>query len=622
VHLKSVQVLGFKTFAKKTELLFEPGITAVVGPNGSGKSNLVDAIRWVLGERSARELRGSRMEEIVYSGGARRAASGLAEVRLLIDNGDGRLPVPFAEVEVIRRGYRSGESDYSMNGSRCRLRDIEELFASTGLTQQGYAVVAQDDVDHIIQTSAAERRALIEEAAGVRGLRSKRHEAMAKLGEADVSILRLGDVAAELGPRVEELRRQAEAARLQRDVTSQLEALRGSLLQGEWRQARQAVKKATARVETLSTAAASAEAEALAFAADYEAHKEKLAGAHDARLQRERRMGALRLAATHAGAKVELLAERLASTRLGVSQAEAALADARLRLQGLEAEVVAAREDAAAAADPGHDQTPAEAPGDSPGDLNVAAAAEREQAARAAVEALREAHQEAAARVHRLEERVSLLRRLAMDGDIPTPSARRLVELLAIPAVREAAVASGVDPATIAQWAEEGRLEQTALAAAGAAAGAELEGARAGAAAAEAQGRAAVEAAADSARDLEGARSTHLEELAEHRALMGRAAALRGRLERCILLVERQREEVGNHEKRLEVVRAGVAARGRRGRDPHPGPGGDGEGTPRSPGGAGASKGGPVERRQPADRRLCDPRRPHRAYGRVGRGPG
>src|SRR6202165_186191 len=114
MHLKSVQIQGFKTFAKKTELLLEPGITAVVGPNGSGKSNLVDAIRWVLGERSARELRGTRMEEIVYSGGARRPASGMAEVRLVIDNSDGRLAVPYQEVEVVRRGVRSGASDYSM----------------------------------------------------------------------------------------------------------------------------------------------------------------------------------------------------------------------------------------------------------------------------------------------------------------------------------------------------------------------------------------------------------------------------------------------------------------------------------------------------------------------------
>src|SRR3984893_8671677 len=311
MHPEAVQIQGFKTFAKKTELLFEPGITAVVGPNGSGKSNLVDAIRWVLGERSARELRGARMEELVYSGGARRAASGMAEVRLVIDNADGRLPLPFAEIEVIRRGYHSGESDYSMNGARCRLRDIEELFASTGLTQQGYAVVAQDDVDHIIQTSAAERRALIEEAAGVRGLRSKRHEAMGNLKEGECSILRVGDLAAELGPRVEELRREAEAAREQREMTAGLESLRGNLLQGEWRAARQALKKGTARLEVLRASLAAAEQESQAYAVEYAAQKETLARAHDARLEGERRLGALRLAATHAASRVELLAERL-----------------------------------------------------------------------------------------------------------------------------------------------------------------------------------------------------------------------------------------------------------------------------------------------------------------------
>src|SRR5258708_30694049 len=136
-----------------------------------------------------------------------------------------------------------------MNGSRCRLRDREERFASTGLTQQGYAVVAQDDVAHIMQTTASDRGALIEEAAGVRGLRSKRQEAIAKLKDADISILRLGDIAVELGPRVEELRRQAEAAREHEELTGRLATLRGSLLQGEWRQARLAVKKSAARGE-------------------------------------------------------------------------------------------------------------------------------------------------------------------------------------------------------------------------------------------------------------------------------------------------------------------------------------------------------------------------------------
>ncbi|HEY8739741.1 MAG TPA: AAA family ATPase, partial [Candidatus Dormibacteraeota bacterium] len=296
MHLRSVEIQGFKTFAKKTELLFEPGITAVVGPNGSGKSNLVDAIRWVLGERSARELRGTKMEEVVYSGGARRAASGVAEVRLVIDNSDGRLPVPYTEVEVLRRGYRSGESEYWLNGARCRLRDIEELFASTGLTQQGYSVVAQDDVDHIIQTSAGDRRALIEEAAGVRGLRSKRDDALGRIRESDVTVVRLNDLAGELGPRVEELRRQADAARSEADLGARLAVLRGSLLRGEWLSARQRAKKAMVKAGNLEATVAEAGVRAVAAAAAHGSQRERLARAHDARLARERELGALRLA--------------------------------------------------------------------------------------------------------------------------------------------------------------------------------------------------------------------------------------------------------------------------------------------------------------------------------------
>ena len=251
MYLKSVQVQGFKTFAKKTELFFEPGVTAIVGPNGAGKSNLVDAIRWVLGERSARQLRGTRMEEVVYSGGARRSPSGMAEVRIVIDNGDGRLQVPYGEIEVLRRGYRSGESDYWINGTRCRLRDIEQLFASTGLTQEGYAVVAQDDVDYIIQASNAERRASIEEAAGVRSLQHKREEAMQRLREADQSMVRLADLVQELAPRVEELRAQAETAARHAELSQRLSALRGSLTQAEWRAVRHRLARAEGRVQSL-----------------------------------------------------------------------------------------------------------------------------------------------------------------------------------------------------------------------------------------------------------------------------------------------------------------------------------------------------------------------------------
>ncbi len=552
MHLKSVQIQGFKTFAKKTELLFEPGITAVVGPNGSGKSNLVDAIRWVLGERSARELRGSRMEEIVYSGGARRAASGMAEVKLLIDNSDGRLPVAFTEVEVIRRGYRSGQSDYWINGSRCRLRDIEEMFASTGLTQQGYAVVAQDDVDHIIQTTASDRRALIEEAAGVRGLRSKRQEAMAKLKDADVSILRLGDVAAELGPRVEELRRQAEAAREHEQLSARLAGLRGGLLQGEWRQARLAVKKATARVESMAAAVAAADADAVGFATLYEAEKEKLARAHDARLESERRLGGLRLAATHAASKAELTAERLLTARAATVQAEVAEAEAAARLEALAAELAAAEADAATIADSPAGAAPDDAGAGGP---DATAAAERHRALQGDLDDVTAAQQRAAAQVQRLEERVSLLRRLAQDGDIPALSARRLVELLEIGAVREAATSAGIAVATLTEWAEQGRVEQAALAAAGAVAAGELDSARASAEEAGRRVEAAREAAAAGAADLEAARRAQMEKVAEWRAIQGRAAAVRERATRARAMLDRQREEAGRARELLMAAR-------------------------------------------------------------------
>ncbi|MHB8508741.1 MAG: chromosome segregation protein SMC [Candidatus Dormibacteria bacterium] len=342
MHLKSLQVQGFKTFARPTELVFEPGITAIVGPNGSGKSNLVDAIRWVLGERSARELRGTRMEEIIYSGGARRPASGMAEVKLVIDNTDGRLPLPYAEVEVVRRGYRNGESDFWLNGSRCRMRDIDELFASTGLTQQGYAVVAQDDVDFIIQTSAAERRAMIEEAAGVRGLRSRRQEAITRLKEADLSLVRLHDLVRELGPRVSELRQQAAQATQFNELSGRLDALRGSVLRGEWLASRQRLGRGSARVSALEATVVAASAESERFTLSYEEQRRLLAEAHDARLARERQVGELRLRLSRATSRIELFDERKAAAGQQVAELEGHLAAALDRAAVLESELEAA----------------------------------------------------------------------------------------------------------------------------------------------------------------------------------------------------------------------------------------------------------------------------------------
>jgi energy-coupling factor transporter ATP-binding protein EcfA2 len=182
MRLRRVVVTGFKTFASRSELLLEPGVTAIVGPNGSGKSNLVDAIRWALGETNARELRGARMDEVIYSGGNARPRMGFAEVELVIDNEDGGLAVDDAEVSVSRRVVRHGDSDFRLNGGRVRLRDLERLLGSTGLTQSGYAVVAQNDIDAIIEATPLQRRALVEQAAGVRSLRAACEDALARVG--------------------------------------------------------------------------------------------------------------------------------------------------------------------------------------------------------------------------------------------------------------------------------------------------------------------------------------------------------------------------------------------------------------------------------------------------------
>ncbi|HEY9289359.1 MAG TPA: AAA family ATPase, partial [Candidatus Dormibacteraeota bacterium] len=228
MHLKSLRLQGFKTFARRTELTFGSGITAIVGPNGSGKSNLVDAIRWALGERNARGLRGQRMEDVIYAGGPGKSGMGMAEVSLLLDNADQRLNVEFNELEVARRLFRSGESEYLINGSRARLKDIDALLASTGLRQDGYAVTAQNDIDYVIQAAPGIRRDLIEEAAGVRRLREQRQEAVNRLLEADRDMRRARDILNELAPRAEELRAQAEAALEYQRIADQVKTLQGS----------------------------------------------------------------------------------------------------------------------------------------------------------------------------------------------------------------------------------------------------------------------------------------------------------------------------------------------------------------------------------------------------------
>ena len=207
--LKSLDVTGFKSFVHKTHLEFAPGITAIIGPNGSGKSNFADAIRWALGENNARVLRAKRNEELIFGGSESRKALSMAEAVLHLDNSSRRLPIDFTEIEVGRRLFRNGEAEYLVNRSRVRLRDLQDLLAGANLADNPFVVIGQGLVDQILALRPADRRTVIEEAAGTRRLELRREEALGRLKSAEAELVRVNDILREIGPRVEALRDQA-----------------------------------------------------------------------------------------------------------------------------------------------------------------------------------------------------------------------------------------------------------------------------------------------------------------------------------------------------------------------------------------------------------------------------
>lgn len=213
MYLKSLEMQGFKSFVDKTVLEFGKGITAVVGPNGSGKSNISDAVRWVLGEQSPKLLRGSKMDDMIFSGTEARRSVGFAEVSLIMDNGDGALNIDFSEVKLTRRLFRSGESEYLINGASCRLKDIYMLFADTGIGKDGYSIISQGRVDEILSNKSEERRSIFEDASGIMKYRMRKQESQRKLNATEQNLLRIQDIIAELEHQIDPLTKQAETAK-------------------------------------------------------------------------------------------------------------------------------------------------------------------------------------------------------------------------------------------------------------------------------------------------------------------------------------------------------------------------------------------------------------------------
>ena len=235
MFLKRLELFGFKSFADKTVVDFTGGVTALVGPNGCGKSNVVDAIRWALGEQSAKSLRGSEMVDLIFNGTANRRPLGFAEVVLTFDNARRHLPVDAPEVSVTRRLYRTGEGEYLINGQPCRLRDVKDLFMDTGVGVGAYSIIEQGKIDALLQASAKERRGIFEEAAGIAKYRSRKAAALRKLERVDQNLLRVGDVAAEVERQLRSVQRQAAKARRYRELAEELKHLRLTVLAADYR---------------------------------------------------------------------------------------------------------------------------------------------------------------------------------------------------------------------------------------------------------------------------------------------------------------------------------------------------------------------------------------------------
>ena len=301
MRLTKLEIYGFKSFAKRTEIIFPQNVTGIVGPNGSGKSNIGDAVRWVLGEQSAKSLRGNSMTDVIFNGTEKRKALNYCEVTLVFDNTDHQLNVAFDEVSITRRVYRSGDSEYLMNGAGCRLKDIIDLFRDTGVGKEGYSMIGQGRIDAILSQRSEDRRVIFEEAAGISRFRARKEEAEGRLKKADENLVRVLDVLDELESNLTPLKKQADVAKeylaltdTLRELDVRLYLLRYDRLHERESVAEQALLQVSDAVREAALALEEATARREAGEAEQEAIQQALSQAHDALLRQSDALHAAR----------------------------------------------------------------------------------------------------------------------------------------------------------------------------------------------------------------------------------------------------------------------------------------------------------------------------------------
>src|SRR5260370_1314158 len=332
LYVKRVEMLGFKSFAVRTGLEFSTGITAVVGPNGAGNSNVADAVRWVLGEQSMRQLRGKKSEDIIFAGGHCKAALGIAEVSLTIDNSTGWVPSEYSEITVTRRSYRSGENEYLINKQKVRLKDVVLLLAQARIGHDSYTVVGQGLIDAALSLRAEERRGLFEDAAGIRPYQVQRVEAENRLRQTEQNLERLRDIVSEIEPRLEPLAEQARRAIESRQLNSELQEVLLTWYALQWRRLR------TTRERTEDAEQEQAQKE-------YEMDERRLRNAQSELIQVQARLGASQ---SDLGRQQKHLGERnrtLAARRESIAQIKQSTRVLETRLVEERAQLEAAREE-------------------------------------------------------------------------------------------------------------------------------------------------------------------------------------------------------------------------------------------------------------------------------------